>query len=179
MAEGEKVKRKWYEKYLPFVAKSQRMQVKWLVGTIKKGTLHLDEITPYVRLLLAEEEGKEHKSLVALLKDIDKDVICRMVMAADIYDVAKLMRLVPSPTVEQAVAALMKAPPPYEKKPDLVLDKVFQSIHDRSDTLFEEAAAELRNRTDAPAHFDAAYERFQEILADERILSAMYPKARN
>ncbi len=173
------MKRKWYEKYLPFVAQSQRMQVEWLVGTIRKGTLHLDEITPYVRLLLAEEQGEEGETLVDFLKNLDGEVLCRMVQAADIYDVAKLMRLVPSPTVEQAVVALGKEPPPYEKNPEMILDKVFQAIHDRSETLFEKAALELKKRDDAPAHFEDAYERFEEILADERILSAMYPKAWN
>ncbi len=170
-------KRKWYEKYLPFVAQSRRMQVEWLVGAIRKNVLHLEEITPYVRLLLADVVEEYDEPLVMFLKGIDADVLCRMVQAADIYDVAKLMRLVPEPTVEQAVVALCKEPPSYEKKPELVLDKVFQAIHDRSEALFEEAATELRKRADAPAHFDAAYERFQEILADERILSAMYPKA--
>ncbi|MDH3393437.1 MAG: hypothetical protein OEL66_05480 [Desulfobulbaceae bacterium] len=178
MTERMAEKRKWYEKYLPFVAQSRRMQVEWLVGVIRKNVLHLEEVTPYIRLLLAEEEVDESESLVALLKDLDEDVICRMVMAADIYDVARLMRLAPAPTVEQAVAALVKEPPPYEKKPELVLDKIFQAIHDRSESLFEEAASELRKRDDAPPHFESAYGRFQEILADERILSAMYPKAR-
>lgn len=173
------MKRKWYEKYLPFVAKGRRMQVEWLAGTIRKGALHLEEVTPYVRLLLAEDLGDDTERLVPLLKDLEEEVLCRMVEAADIYDVAKLLRLVPKPTVEQALVALAKEPPPYEKNPEDVLDKVFQAIHDRSESLFEEAAAELRNRTDAPAHFVAAYERFEEILADERILSAMYPKARN
>jgi len=178
MTERIQAKRKWYEKYLPFVAQSRRMQVEWLVGVIRKNVLHPEEVTPYIRLLLAEGEGEEGETLVALLQDTDEDVLCRMVQAADIYDVAKLMRLVPTPTVEQAVVALAKEPPPYEKKPEMALDKVFQAIHDRSESLFEEAAAELRKRDDAPAHFDAAYGRFQEILADERILSAMYPKAR-
>ena len=179
MTERGEVNRKWYEKYLPFVAQSRHMQVEWLVGVIRKDVLQLEDITPYVRLLLADVVGEDDEPLVMFLKDIDGEVLCRMVQAADIYDVAKLMRLVPEPTVEQAVVALGKEPPPYEKKPELVLDKVFQAIHDRSESLFEEAAVELRKRTDAPAHFDAAYERFQEILADERILSVMYPKAIN
>jgi hypothetical protein len=30
---------------------------------------------------------------------------------------------------------------------------------------------------DAPAHFASAYERFQEILIDEKILTSLYPQA--
>ncbi|MDH3394401.1 MAG: hypothetical protein OEL66_10365, partial [Desulfobulbaceae bacterium] len=115
------MKRKWYEKYLPFVAKGRRMQVEWLAGVIRKGAFHLDEVTPYVRLLLAEEEVDDSEKLVTLLKDLEEKVICRMVEAADIYDVAKLLRLVPEPTVEQALFALSKEPPPYEKNPEEVL----------------------------------------------------------
>jgi len=173
------VKRKWYEKYLPFVSKGQRMQVEWLAGTIRKGTFHVEEVTPYVRLLLAEVDIQGTDKLVVLLKDLEDKVLCGMVEAADIYDVAKLLRLTPVPTVEQAVVALSKKPPPYDKNPKEVLDKVFQAIHDRSESLFEEAAAKLLNSKDAPDHFSAAYERFEEILADERILSEMYPKAIN
>jgi len=173
------VTRKWYERYLPFVAQSPQMRIKWLVAVIRKGTLSLEEVTPYIRLLLEEAEGEGGETLRELFRDLDEKTISEMVRAADIYDLASLFRLIPAPTVEQAVEALGKAAPPYEKRPNLLYDKVLQAVHDRSEAIFEQAAAELERRVDAPPHFKAVHERFQEILADERILSTLYPKARN
>ncbi len=179
VAKKKKSGRKWYERYLPFVAQSPRMRLEWLVAVIRKGALSREEVTPYIRLLLEGDDVEGEEALLEFFSDIDEGTLGEMVAAADIYDTPKLFRFLATPTVEQAVEALAKAAPPYEKRPDLVYDKVFQAVYSRSEELFERAAAELAARKDGPAHFAAAHERFQEILADERILSALYPRARN
>lgn len=174
-------KKKWYEKYLPFVARSPKMQVEWLRSVFKKGFLTNEEITPYIRLVLADIESDEEKKeqLTDLLNRLDGEVLEEFFLAAEIYDSPKLFSLIRQPTIQQAVIVLRKSLPPYEKTPRLVLDKVFQAIHDKSAVLFEEAAEALRKSNDVPEHFESAYKRFQEIVEDEKILSALYPKAKN
>ena len=46
MATGRR-QTKWYEKYLPFVAKSPEMQIEWLEQVARKNSLTLPEVTPY------------------------------------------------------------------------------------------------------------------------------------
>lgn len=174
-------KKRWYEKYLPFVAKSPEVQIKWLTSAFKKGNLTSEEIAPYVRLILTDMENDEEKQqqLVELFNRLDSQILEKFFKAADIYDVSKLFSLIRQPTIQQAIIALRKSPPPYEKTPQLVLDGVFKAIYDKSATLLEKAATTLKSSREIPEHFEAAYERFQEIVEDEKLLSALYPKAGN
>lgn len=170
-------KRKWYEKYLPFVAKSPEMQLCWLESAFRKGTLTSREITPYIKLFMAPDGDGNLARVRGLLHSLSGNAIEKMLGAADIYDAPDLFRCVAEPTVEQAVIAISKAPPPYEKAPQLVIDKVFQAVYDRSEELLDQAAARVAGSAGMPVHFQGAYERFKEIKEDEKLLSALYPKA--
>ena len=170
-------KRKWYEKYLPFVARSPEMQLHWLESAFRKGVLTSHEITPYIKLFMAPDGEGNLARVRGLLHSLDSRAIEKMLAAADIYDVPDLFRCVAEPTVLQAVIAITKAPPPYEKAPQLVIDKVFQAVYDCSEDLLEQAAVRVAGSAEAPAHFQGAYERFKEIKEDEKLLSALYPKA--
>ncbi|MFZ5774822.1 MAG: hypothetical protein ACOY3Z_05000 [Thermodesulfobacteriota bacterium] len=171
-------KRIWYEKYLPFVARSPEMQVRWIEAALRKGTLSPQEITPYIRLLLGPDGGEDRTAILrGLLGELDEAVVERLLAATEIYDVPNLFRLLPAPTLEQIVIAVTRQPPPYEEAPELIIDKVFQAVFDFSETLLEEAARRVMAADGCPAHFPTAYERFKEIKADEKLLSALYPKA--
>ena len=168
--------KKWYEKYLPFIARSPQMQIDWLINIFKRGSLTYEEITPYIRLLLEEEQ--EDQVIRELFQDLDEWEVTEMLRAADIYDTPKLFSLIRKPTKAQVEIALKKDPPPYEKKPGLARNKVFQAIHEASEELLVQAVDELRAREELTSEFEEAYERFKEILMDEKILSSLYPKAR-
>lgn len=170
-------KRKWYEKYLPFVARSPEMQLRWLESAFRKGTLTPHEITPYIKLFMAPDGEGNLARVRGLLHSLSGNTIEKMLSAADVYDVPDLFRCVAEPTVLQAVMALAKAPPPYEKIPQLVVDKVFQAVYDCSEELLAQAAGMVAESVERPAHFQEDYERFKEIKEDEKLLSALYPKA--
>ena len=170
-------KRKWYENYLPFVARSPEMQLCWLESSLRKGALTVHEITPYIKLFMAPDGEVDLAKVRGLLHSLSGSIIEKMLDAADIYDVPDLFRCVAEPTVSQAVIAISKAPPPYEKMPQLVVDKVFQAVYDCSEELLCQAAARVAGSAVKPAHFQEAYARFKEIKADERLLSALDPKA--
>ncbi|MHB1184725.1 MAG: hypothetical protein ACYC4A_08520 [Desulfobulbia bacterium] len=170
-------KRKWYEKYLPFVARSPEMQLRWLESAFKKGVLSPNEVTPYLKLFMAPDGEGNLARVRGLLSSLNGSLIEKMLGAADIYDVPDLFRCIAEPTVAQAVIAITKSPPPYEKSPELVVDKVFQAVYDCSEELLARAAAKVAGNADKPAHFQEAYERFKEIKEDEKLLSALYPKA--
>ena len=170
-------KRKWYEKYLPFVARSPEMQLRWLESAFRKGTLTPHEITPYIKLFMAPDGEGNPARVRGLLRSLPGSVIEKMLGAADIYDVPDLFRCITEPTVQQAVIAIIKAPPPYEKNPQLVIDKVFQAVYDCSEELLVQAAAGVAASAERPVHFQENYERFKEIKEDEKLLSALYPKA--
>ncbi|MDG4476340.1 hypothetical protein [Thiovibrio frasassiensis] len=176
---GETVvkKRKWYEKYLPFVARSPEMQLRWLESAFRKGVLTPNEITPYIKLFMAPDGEGNLARVRGLLHSLNGSGIEKMLGAADIYDVPDLFRCIAEPTVFQAVVAISKVPPPYEKAPQLVVDKVFQAVYDCSEELLAQAAARVAENAERPAHFQEAYERFKEIKEDEKLLSALYPKA--
>ena len=171
------MKKKWFEKYFPFVVRSPVMQLEWLVAVFKKGVLSGQEIAPYIRLFLSEDGEEKEGVLKDLFGQLDERIIEQMLMAAEIYDIPKLFQLIRQPTVRQAVIALRKTSPPYEKKPELLFDKVFQVIHLSSAEMLEKAAAILHESEDAPDHFEPAHARFQEIIEDEKLLSSLYPKA--
>ncbi|HIJ79311.1 MAG: hypothetical protein OEY01_10030 [Desulfobulbaceae bacterium] len=168
----------WFERYIPFVARSPKMQVQWLETAFRKGMLSSQEITPYIKLLLAPENEQHPEAIKLLLKPLKTVVVEKMLLAADIYDTPKLFALIESPSLQQAVIALRKAPPPYEEAQFAVISKLFQAIHDCSDELLRQAAVEIKNSPAKPNHFDESYDRFQEIIEDEKFLSALYPKAK-
>ena len=170
-------KRKWYEKYLPFVARSPEMQLHWLESAFRKGTLTPHEITPYIKLFMAPDGEANLARVRGLLSSLSGSAIEKMLDSADIYDVPDLFRCVVEPTVLQAVIAITKAPPPYEKTPQLVVAKVFQAVYDCSEELLAQAAGRVAGSAERPVYFQEAYERFKEVKEDEKLLSALYPKA--
>ncbi|MEW6593448.1 MAG: hypothetical protein AB1413_01120 [Thermodesulfobacteriota bacterium] len=169
---------KWYEKYLPFVAKSPEMQVEWLEQVVLRGSLTLPEVTPYIRLLLTAEENEARTQLAGLVNGLAPATVGHLLAAADVHDAPRLFALLHAPTVTQAVIAISKQVPPYEKNPGLLLNRVFQAVHGKSPALLAEAAAVVRRSGTAPENFEEAYSRFLEILEDEKLLSTLYPKAR-
>lgn len=194
---SEPVGKKWYENYLPFVAKSPAIQAEWLAAELSRrrfsegkgisGVLSREEIRPYIRLFLENcdtgpggwtGEAGADEGLVALLDGIGEDNLLLIIECAEIYDIPKLFKLLRHPTREQAVIALKKVPPPYEKNPALIIDRVFHAIREKSGKQFEEAAAGVLGSSDAPADFADNYERFKEIMMDEHILGLLYPKAK-
>ncbi len=175
---GRKKNHKWYEKYLPFVARSPEMQVRWLENALRKGTLNSQEVAPYIKLLFEGKGDEQFEILAPLIRSLDEQITLKMMEAADIYDAPILLKMLGTATMPHAVLALQKVPPPYEKKTTLVSDKIFQAIHDSSEKILEQAAHELKQSGKAPEHFAASYERFKEIVEDEKLLSALYPKAK-
>ena len=117
-------KRKWYEKYLPFVARSPEMQLRWLESAFRKGVLAPHEITPYIKLFMAPDGEANVARVRGLLHLLSGGLIEKMLEAADIYDVPDLFRCIAEPTVVQAVIAITKTIPPYEKTPQVVIDKM-------------------------------------------------------
>jgi hypothetical protein len=167
---------KWYEKYLPFVAKRPLVQIEWLIAAFRKGTLTHEEITPYIRLLLAD--GQDDQVLKELFGSLSEEVLTEMLQAADIYDTPKIFRLIGRPTRVQAKIALKKVPPPYEKSPVQVRDRIFRAVYDCSEEMLKEVVADLIERKEVSAEFEEDYERYNEVLMDAKILSSLYPKAK-
>lgn len=153
------------------------MQLRWLESAFRKGALTSREITPYIKLFMAPDGDGNLARVRGLLNSLSGSAIEKMLNAADIYDAPDLFRCVAEPTVEQAVIAISKAPPPYEKTPQLVIDKVFQAVYDCSEELLDKAAVRVTGSAEMPVHFQGAYERFKEVKEDEKLLSALYPKA--
>jgi len=168
----------WIERCLPFVSKSPEMKISWLTAVFRKGVLSQDEITPYIRLLLAEKSGEEQEQLRKAFGELDVEMQYCFLEAADIYDTPKLFALCPNPTLRHAEIALLKQVPPYEKKTQLILDKVFYAVSDHSKELLEQAAELLIKEGKASVSFKENYARFQEILEDEEFLLSLYPNAR-
>jgi len=171
--------RKWYDKYLPFVARSPEMQLEWLVNALRKKTLTFQEITPYVRLLLADENDEKHDLLMDLINGLDQETLERMFSAADIYDAPRLFGLLKKPTESQARIMLKKELPPYDKTPQATLDRVFWSIYGFGEEFMRQVCDGILLSDEAPTYFEQEYKRFLEIVEDEKILSALYPKARS
>ncbi|MBU0729692.1 MAG: hypothetical protein KKE17_14025 [Proteobacteria bacterium] len=176
--ERKQTKSKWYENYLPFIARSPEMQIKWLVSVFRKGTLTDQEITPYIRLLLTEESEYRMVHLKELFKDVEPSVLTKMLLAADIYDTIKLMGILPDPIVSDLVIALKKTPPPYEKNKELLVDRLYKTIYDRSHGLLDKAAGLILSTDNIPENFEFAYGRFKEIIRDEELLSSLFPRAK-
>ncbi len=176
---GAKGRKKWLERYMPFVARSPEMQVEWLAQVLRRQALTASEITPYVRLLLESEDAGIKSRVRAALQELAPWMIEELVEAADIYDTPKLFALIPDCTVEQLIRALRKQAPPYEQHPRLVRDRLFHAVYSRAPHLFARAAEELQARGQAPADFAEAHSRFLELLEDEKLLSALYPRAKS
>jgi hypothetical protein len=187
--------RKWYEKYLPFVAKSQKMQLEWLVDKLsqlghrndegKNVLLSREELQPYISLLIEGDgvEGGEgiandgSNGLGALLESVAEADLTMMVECAEIYEIPKLFGILCEISKEQAVLAMKKMPPLHEKTPLLLIDRVFHAIKENSTALLEDAANIVMSSDDVPKDFVANYSRFKEIMLDEHILRLLYPKA--
>lgn len=175
--------RKMLVEALPFVARSPELQVEWLVGEFQKGVLSDREIAPYVHLLVSEyvakkERGECTDELREVFGRLPREIVVAMVRCVEIYDIPDLLELIQTLTVEDAILLLKKEPPPYEKKSLLLLDRVFQAVNGCGDHLLERAARKMADDGDAPGHFASAYERFREILIDEKILTLLYPQAK-
>ena len=169
---------RWLERYMPFVARSPEMQVEWLLQALQRRVLASHEITPYVRLLLENEAPEVVGRVRVALGELPSWAVERLVEAADIYDTPKLFALLPGCNAEQMVLALGKEVPPYERNPRLVRDRLFYAVYSRDPELFALAVEMLAGGPAAPADFAEAHARFQELLEDEKLLSALYPKAR-
>lgn len=168
---------RWHERYLPFVSRSPEMQIKWLINAFRKGVLTNEELVPYVRLLLSEDDFDKETQLRELFKKLKKEELSMLLITADIYDTAKLFRLLPSADAEQAGIALQKHLPAYEKKPQKIFDDIFYAINDRPGNILQKAAESLMASGDTPPYFKKNYKRFLEILHDEEFLLSIYPKA--
>ena len=187
--------RKWYEKYLPFVAKSQKMQLEWLVDKLshlghssdefETSLLSREELQPYISLLIEGDgvEGGEgiandgNNGLGVLLESVAEADLTMMVECAEIYDIPRLFGLLSEISREQAVLAMKKLPPLHEKNPLLLIDRVFHAIKEKSTVLLEDAADIIMSNDDVPKDFVSNYGRFKEIMLDEHILRLLYPKA--
>ena len=168
---------------LPFVARRPELQVEWLVGEFRRGVLSASEIAPYIHLLISgyvagKERGEGINEWREIFSGLSREVVVSMIRCAEIYDVPDLLELVRELTVDDAVLVLKKVPPPYEKRALFLLDRVFQAVNGCGDHLLERAGEKMALTDDTPAHFAGAYERFQGILIDERILATLYPQAR-
>ncbi len=168
---------------LPFVARSPERQVEWLVAEFRKGVLSDSELAPYIHLLVSEyvgrkERGEGAEEVQELFASLPREIVVALIRCVAIYDVPDLLELIRELTVEDAVLVLQKVPPPYEKKSLLLLDRVFQAVNTCGDHLLARAAQKMALDGDAPEHFPGAYKRFQEILIDEKILTALYPQAK-
>lgn len=167
---------------LPFVARSPEMQVDWLIGVFRRGELNDREIAPYMHLLLSEHAGRKEREeddgLREIFTQLPRDIVVAMIRCTAIYDIPELLELIRVLTVDEAVLALQKAPPPYEKKSLLLLDRVFQAVNNCGDHLLERAAEKMTCDGLCPAHFAGAYERFKEILIDEKILALLFPQVK-
>lgn len=174
---SKKKTRKWYERYLPFVARSTEGQLEWLVAVLKKEVLSLEEIAPYVTLLFAEKNSEELDFLVSEFGRLSDSIVCRLLNAANIYDTPKLFRFIPQPDTHHAEIALRKDVPPYEKKRLRILDRVFYAINAADQNLLEKVANKMIREGDIPEDFTENYERFLGILKDEEFLLSLYPNA--
>lgn len=112
----KKKTKKWYERYLPFVARSTEGQINWLVSILKKNVLSVEEISPYVKLLLSEKDNDEKEFLTIQFGNLHDDIVGKFLHAADIYDTPQMVKLIPQLNIYHAEIALRKSVPAYEKR---------------------------------------------------------------
>ncbi len=179
--------RKIWSEALPFVALTPERKRAWLLRVLRKGRLTDQEIAPYIHLLIEEYQydnivgdGNSAVSSQAEIVDIGSlphEIIRRFLECAEIYDIPILINIIGHLTVDEAVLALQKIPPLYEKRPLEVFDRIFQAIHDCDHTLLARARDKMLSLGTIPDHFISVYERFQEILKDKEVLCALFPQA--
>lgn len=174
--EGER--RRWYQKYLPFIARTPEMQVEWLVAECRKKRLAPQELTPYVRLLFSEENVANEEEMREILAGLPLEMQKDFLRVADIYDVPRIMRLSPALNDALVEIALTKELPPYETKPQKVMDAVLNAVNERSEELLATVAARIMANGVAPQHFAENYERFRAILKDKKFIRRQWPQAK-
>ncbi len=170
--------RRWYQNYLPFIARSPEMQVEWLVAECRRRNLAQEELTPYVRLLFSEENVDNEDELRLILAGLAQEMQEEFVQIADIYDVPRVVRLMPALNEKMVEIALKKELPPYETKPQKVMDKVLNTINDRAGEILAKVASVIMENGAAPKHFAENYERFRAILADKEFIRSQWPNAK-
>lgn len=168
----------WIEKYFPFVARSPKKQLDWLIAASRKGALSDAELTPYVRLLLGNEDPEIREDLAGLLAVLPADDWNHLLRAAELADLPALIGLMPRMTADQALIILRKEPPPYENQPEQEIDRLYETFHARFPDVMDQAAARLGAEDRRPVWFDDVYSRFMEKLRDKEFLSELYPKAK-
>lgn len=179
--------RKIWSEALPFVALTPERKRAWLLRVLRKGHLTDQEIAPYIHLLIEEYQydniiGGETPGVGSPAENLDignlpREIIMRLLECAEIYDIPILINIIGHLTVDEAVLALRKIPPPYEKRPLEVFDSIFQAIHECDHNLLARARDKMLSHGTIPAHFISVYERFQEILKDKEVLSSLFPQA--
>jgi len=174
----KKTGKKWFGRYLPFVVRPTELQLQWLTAALARQSLTTEEISPYIKILLTDNEAEDEKELTRLLLDIDGGMISRLLEATDIYDIPLLFKLIPSPTFHNAEIALQKEVPPFERQAQMVYDQVFYAINNRSEKILVDAAESLLKGREVPENFKENFQRFRRILDDKEFLLSLYPKAR-
>lgn len=174
----KKDKNQWYLRYLPFIAKPQHMQVQWLVAECKKGKLSSEELLPYVRLLFVIDDEDEQRSLKEKIAHVDAAIIYKILDAADMYTVPRVIELIPELNIRFVEVVLSKVMPPYEQKPQKIIDKVFYAINNRASGLLEDVANTLIESGKETKGFRKNYGRFKAILDDEAFIRTQYPSAK-
>lgn len=193
---GVRARERWFERYLPFVARGPEARLRWLVAAAERvgrgngGALAPDELAAYVRIFLGNESMRvrdyhrrgfsvpdDVAALAPLFAGVPPEVATVLLRCTDIYDTPDLFSLIASPAVEQAEIALRKRPPAYEKDPARVVDRVFHAVFRKSPALLDEAAARISGSAQPPDGFAADHARFMEIVHDEEILAELFPRA--
>lgn len=174
----ERQGRRWYQNYLPFIARSPEMQVEWLVAECQKKNLAQEELTPYVRLLFSEENVSSEEELREILAGLSSEMEEEFLRVADIYDVPRIIRIIPELNETLVEIALTKELPSYEMKPQQVMDKVLNAINDRAQSLLPKVATLIIANGAAPRHFAENYERFRAILEDKEFIRSQWPTAK-
>ncbi len=169
---------RWWEKYLPFVARGLEKQVEWLLAAFRRQTLTDEELRPYVALLLEDDHPESREELRGLLAGIGGAMWCRLLAASSVEDLPTLIGLMPRLGVEEAIVALRASPPPYVAAPALLLDAVHEALHYKDAGVYEEAVRRLLASEAPPAHLPEAHARFAELLRDRELLSSLFPRAR-
>jgi len=171
-------KSSWYLRYLPFIAKPLDMQVEWLRGECKKNKLAKDELLPYVRLLFSLDSEGERARLKQMLAELDSDVVHRMLDAADIYSVARVIDLIPELNDRLTEVILLKEMPQYEQKPQKIMDEVFYAINQCAGGVLEKVATTLIEEGRVSKGFKRNYKRFMAILEDEEFIRNHWPSVK-
>lgn len=174
----EKRQRRWYQKYLPFIARSPEMQVEWIVEECRRNKLTREELTPYIRLLFSEENVANEEELLGLLTGISSEMQEDFLRVADVYDVPRIIRFIPELNEVLVEIALCKDLPSYETKPQKVMDRVLNAINDRSENLLALVADMIMENRSAPSHFAENYERFRAILEDKEFIRSQWSNAK-